>query len=436
MSKHPIHTLDTWEPNYRLGDGCAIKHGFAFKGDSMTTDASGNAPIVVNIVNFQYTGGFRFSETKIQRYLGAYPSEYELQPGDVLLVMTCQTPQGEILGVPGRIPADGRVYLHNQRMGLVVIKDSSKLDLSFLYYLFVSRDFNQHLFKTSTGTKILHTAPSRIEDFRFTRPPLQTQQQIANILSAYDNLIENNIRRIKILEQMAQMLYREWFVNFRFPGHKKVKMVESEMGLIPAGWVVRGLGEVAGVNELSVKTNNAPSTIAYVDIASVSTNSIDAVTKIPFAEAPSRARRIVREGDTIWSTVRPNRKSFAMILRPEPNMIVSTGFAVLTPHTIPYSYLYFATTTDEFADYLTNHATGAAYPAVNSGDFETARMLIPTTTLLDTFHLIIEPMLGLQQVLKERNTNLRTTRDLLLPKLVSGEVSVETIEEEALAETV
>jgi type I restriction enzyme S subunit len=93
------------------------------------------------------------------------------KPGDVLIVMTCQTPKGEILGIPGRVPNDGRTYLHNQRMGLVKIIDYQKVDLGFLYYLFLSSGFNAHLFGSATGAKILHTAPSRIENYHFCRPP-------------------------------------------------------------------------------------------------------------------------------------------------------------------------------------------------------------------------------------------------------------------------
>jgi type I restriction enzyme S subunit len=333
----------------------------------------------------------------------------------------------------GKICLTQRPSFTNQQINSVVVNKAHH-EPRFVFHLL---RFNTSRIKGIAGgaaTPIVNkTAFCEVD---VSVPGLQAQQNIGAILGAYDDLIENNTRRIQILEQMAQMLYREWFVNFRFPGHEKVKMVESEMGMIPDGWAVYSLRDVAEVNELSVKTTVAPPEIAYVDIASVSTNSIDAVTKIPFSEAPSRARRIVREGDTIWSTVRPNRKSFALILRPEAHMIVSTGFAVLTPRGIPYSYLYLATTTDAFADYLMNHATGAAYPAVNSGDFEAANMLIPPTKLLDAFHRTTEPLLGLQQILKERNRNLRTTRDLLLPKLVSGEINVEQIEQEVLAEMV
>jgi hypothetical protein len=146
----------------RLGDLVKIKHGWPFKSDFFSEELTGQ-PIVAGIGNFQYTGGFRFDSTTLKEYRGNYPPEYELRPGDVLLVMTCQTAGGEILGVPGRIPGNGRRYLHNQRMGKVEIQASFHVDSDFLYSLFLWREFNRHLVATASGTKILHTAPNRIE---------------------------------------------------------------------------------------------------------------------------------------------------------------------------------------------------------------------------------------------------------------------------------
>src|SRR5947209_16011146 len=125
-------------------------------------------------------------------------------------------------------------------------------------------------------------------------PSLFVQHKIAVILSAYDDLIENNTRRIAILEEMAQALYREWFVHFRFPGHEKIRMVESVLGMIPEGWEVVKLGDVAVINSSSIKKGMEPFEVNYVDINSVSTGRIDNIEPIPFALAPGRARRIVR----------------------------------------------------------------------------------------------------------------------------------------------
>jgi len=168
-----------------------------------------------------------------------------------------------------------------------------------------------------------------------------------------------------------------------------------------------------------------------VDISSVVTGRIEKIEPMAFANAPGRARRIVRHGDTIWSCVRPNRKSFSLILDPPADLIVSTGFAVLTPSKVPFSFLHQAVTTDEFVGYLTNHATGAAYPAVTAKDFEAAEILVPDEPLLRRFHEHCEPTLLLKENLLRKNATLRRTRDLLLPKLISGALDVSKLELEA-----
>jgi len=164
--------------------------------------------------------------------------------------------------------------------------------------------------------------------------------------------------------------------------------------------------------------------VAYVDIAAVSTGTIGEVQRMPFEKAPGRARRLVRDGDTIWSCVRPNRRSFSLVLDPDPDLVVSTGFAVLSPKSAPSAYIYLAVTTDEFTSYLTNHAQGAAYPAVTATTFENAPILKPEDSILTRFQEAVEPMLRLIEALRRKNLNLRTTRDLLLPKLITGEIDV------------
>jgi type I restriction enzyme S subunit len=203
--------------------------------------------------------------------------------------------------------------------------------------------------------------------------------------------------------------------------------------MVPEGWETVSLGDVAQVNASSLKTSSAPEQILYVDIASVSTRKIEKIEHLAFSDAPSRARRLVRHGDIIWSCVRPNRRSYSLILDPADSLVVSTGFAVITPTEVPFSFLYHAVTTQDFVEYLTNHASGAAYPAVNAGDFERAKVLLPTAALLERFHEIAEPMLIQQETLQRRNVKLREARDLLLPKLVSGEVDVSDLEIEVPA---
>lgn len=189
-----------WTPT-RLGAVAKIKHGFAFSGMAESSDS--NLPVVVGIGNFDYAGGFRFESTNLKRYVGDYPAAFKLEPGDVLLAMTCQTPGGEILGVAGTIPNDGQIYLHNQRLGKVEILDPERAHLPFIFQLSRWETFNQHLFATSSGSKILHTSPGRIEDFTLQLPPLSEQREIAATLCALDDKIESNRRASSLLVQLA-----------------------------------------------------------------------------------------------------------------------------------------------------------------------------------------------------------------------------------------
>jgi type I restriction enzyme S subunit len=256
--------------------------------------------------------------------------------------------------------------------------------------------------------------------FPVVLPPLDVQDRIAEIIARYNDLIETNRRRIALLEESAQLLYREWFVHLRYPGHSLTHHSQA----LPPSWRIRPLGELATVNRDSLGSQDKPDEIRYIDIASVETGSVLATTKMPFADAPGRARRKVQHGDVIWSCVRPNRRSYALLWQPHTDILVSTGFAVLTAGDVPFSYLYFATTSDEFAAYLTNRATGAAYPAVKARDFEEAPLLCPPSELLQNFHEACLPVLELRNTLMEKNANLTEAHDALLPKLMSGEIQV------------
>ena len=291
------------------------------------------------------------------------------------------------------------------------------VDKTFLYY----RLQHPSLWELRTGSAQAQITINHLERYETDIPSIPTQRKIASILSAYDDLIENNTRRIAVLEEMAQASYREWFGNFRFPGHEEVKLVDSPLGEIPDGWEATTLKAIADVNAQSIKKNHAPESINYIDIKSVSTGRIEEIRPMPFSESPGRARRIVRHGDVIWSTVRPVRRSYSIIIDPMPNAIAS-------PRTVPSSYLYHATTTDDFAAYLVNHATGSAYPAVNAKDFENAELILPSKDTLHRFHDIVGEMVLLGHRLLIKNENLRATRDLLLPKLISGALDVEDLD--------
>ncbi len=291
---------------------------------------------------------------------------------------------------------------------------------TYLYYFLSKDDFFDFMMAGANGTKMPRGNKKAIPNFTINLPPLPIQKKIASILSAYDDLIENNLKRIKLLEEMAQITYEEWFVRLKFPGHETAKF-DKETGL-PEGWKKVKLGEVSKLNTQSLK-NDFNEEIQYIDIAGVSPNRIDTKTKYKYSEAPGRAKRIVKHGDIIWSCVRPNRKSHAVIWKPEDNVIASTGFCVITPRKLPTSYLYQFVTTDEYVGYLTNLAGGAAYPAVKPIHFKTSEITIPTDELIVKYDEQNGNSLELSWNLQIQNQRLKEARDILLPRLMTGVIN-------------
>lgn len=251
-------------------------------------------------------------------------------------------------------------------------------------------------------------------------PSLKSQKRIADILSAYDDLIENNQKQIKLLEEAAQRLYKEWFVDLRFPGHENTKIVDG----VPEGWQWCKVRDVADINSSTLPKNYKEDFIDYVDLGSVRCGHIETRTRYNLNEAPGRAKRCAKDGDIIWGMVRPNLKAYALVTNPKETDVFSTGFAVLSAKKVPYSYLYCAVTQEEFVGYLVNATNGAAYPAVKPVHFEVADILKPDDKVLEQFHSVADSIYRKKEALENQNHNLRESRDLILPKLMSGEVEV------------
>ena len=303
--------------------------------------------------------------------------------------------------------------------------------------------------------QIQHEASGSVQDninlevlsrLRFHVPNLAEQRAIACVLGALDDKIEQNRRTSAALERLARAMFRAWFVDFEpvkakaagavaFPSMPQpifdalpTGLVDSELGPVPKGWEVGKLGDYCEINARSVRKGEIEGEIEYVEISAVTVGRFEGVQCVAFENAPSRARRRVRHGDTIWSCVRPNRRSYLFIHSPSTNRIASTGFAVLSPATFGASYLYQATTHSDFVDYLVSNADGSAYPAVRPEHFASAPVLVPSKDILGAFESLTMPMRDLTAALDRESEGLAKARDYLLPKLLSGAVRVREAE--------
>lgn len=307
---------------------------------------------------------------------------------------------------------------------LVRLRPSPRVDARFVGFVVESSDYKSFIQQHMGGSAQPNANAQILTSYPILLPPLQVQQRFADILSEYHRLIENCQRRIGILEAMARALYQEWFVSFRFPECGDRQLRNSPLGKIPDGWELKSVSQVADVNHEQINKHTAPEKLQYIDISSVSRDSIDSMSTYSFADAPSRARRIVKHGDVLWSCVRPNRRSHALVMHPAPNTIASTGFAVLRAKAVPFTFLYSATTTDEFVSHLVNNATGSAYPAVSASTFEEVKLVVPPLHLLERFDALASPIAETTHILRQQIHNLRQTRDLMLPSLLTGEITL------------
>jgi type I restriction enzyme S subunit len=287
-----------------------------------------------------------------------------------------------------------------------IIPREGKVDSEFLYYYLKIKIVD--IERLGSGTTFKEVSKTSLEGLDISVPDISTQQKIAAVLSALDAKIELNQRINAELSFVAKTLYDYWFVQ------------NTKVGKLKVG----KLGDFIEVNARSITKNYPHSEIEYIDIASVSTGRLEGTTKYEIKDAPSRARRLVKHGDTIWSTVRPNRKSYLFICNPSDNLVVSTGFAVLTPKDIPPSFLYFFTTTEQFVNYLVSNAEGSAYPAVSADRFAEIEFSIPPENKLIEFENIVNPMLTKISENEKESQTLAELRDWLLPMLMNGQVYV------------
>jgi type I restriction enzyme S subunit len=289
------------------------------------------------------------------------------------------------------------------------------------------------------GFNVQHTGVARFqwtkcsESLKIPLPDRATQKRVAATFLTIDHLIVNNRRRIELLEEMARVIYREWFVDFRFPGHETATFVESVVGPVPEGWEVRRLDEVAEVNRASARPKPGE-VVKYLDISALGERTIGRLVSFDGADAPGRARRLVSAGDVVWSMVRPNRRAHGLLINPAKDWIVSTGIAVLTPTSVSSALLFETVSTREFSDYLVSKESGAAYPAVKPGDFATAPFLVPPEELDREFAAAVGPNHKLVWTLAQASERLRELRDLLLPWLVTGQIDVSSLDLDAVVE--
>lgn len=336
----------------------------------------------------------------------------------------------------------------------------------FILYILSGYLFQEYIQRCSTGSTIKNVSLKMMRDFRFLMPESkEVQEKVVHIIQKVDERRRLNNAQNKTLEQMSQTLFKSWFVDFdpvidnaldagnpipkalqsRAELRQKLRnsadfkplpadiralfpaeFEETVLGWVPRGWKEGSITDIAFINSTSWGTKNQPDYVNYVDLSNAKDGIISSIENIPFEDAPSRARRILKKNDLIFGLVRPANRSFAYVH--VDGLTGSTGFAVVrAKNTIYKNFIYYFVTYDKNVEELARIADGGAYPAIKPDDICSLPLIIPPEEIVQRFDESTSRFRDLMNNSLVQNDYLTALRDTLLPKLISGELSLEEL---------
>ena len=407
----------------RIGKYYNVISGYAFKSSDLKDSA--DIPII-KIGNISNGRNVIFENMQyVDLEFLTIDEKYHIKYGDVLISLT-----GSHINQPnsmvGRVCRnyDKQTYLLNQRAGKIFAKENASTD--YIFYALLTKAMKESIVSRAYGAaNQVNVSPSAIMSIKWDFPSLPIQQKIASILSSYDHLIENNTRRIRLLEQMAENLYKEWFVRFRFPEHEKVEMVNG----LPKGWEFKRVSNVCEtIGGGTPSTTNSAywgGDIKWVTPSDITSKKSLALLKI--------AGRITEEGlkkssakllppYTILMTSRASIGFFGIC---PDNVCTNQGFISIIPNKDNVR-MYLLYTFKARKEEIISNANGSTFLEISKGRFRKMKVLVPSEDILNMFEK--KTMLSFREVLhlEMQNTLLTRQRDLLLPRLMSGKLEVKS----------
>lgn len=362
---------------------------------------TGGTPVVTvehinnfRVVDFDYPSVTEEDKSRLSRYL--------LEAGDIVF-----TRVGSV-DLSAYIEPHQTGWMFSSRM--LRVRPNEKLDAKYLSYFFQQKSFRENLLSIAVGATMPSINTEILESVSIAFPSLPEQKAIASVLSSLDDKIDLLHRQNKTLEAMAGTLFRQWFVEEAKEDLETVK-----------------IGDFVKTNASSITQDSKLKTIRYLDTGSLNEGRIEGFQVVNLKDAPSRARRIVKHNDVLISTVRPDQKHYGIIKNPDEDIIVSTGFCVISCETINPHFIYMLLTTSEMTEYLHSiaEASTSTYPSLRPSDIESLEFKRPPDNRLREFSAYADKAWDKIEYNHIQIQTLEKLRDTLLPKLMSGEVRVD-----------
>jgi type I restriction enzyme S subunit len=383
-----------WQPR-RLGEFISVKHGWAFPADEFRDEGD---YIVLTPGNFVEGGGLKLRGTKDKHFSTDFPEQYMLSEKSILVVMTDLIQSAPLLGGAMIVPEDNR-FLHNQRLGLVQTKGKEPLDRGFLYYLLNSPDYKAQVRASATGATVRHTAPTRIENCRVTVPSDSAEQRaIAEILEWHDAAIFQASRQIELLQQAAHLIYTEWFIRLHFPGHNRSQRTND----LPSGWHRDRLDSILTLQrgfDLPAEQRMDGDIPIIASTGVCGTHSISKVS-----------------GPGVVSGRSGTLGKVHLVL--EDFWPLNTTLWVKEYRGISPYFAYFLLQGLNLASLN----VGASVPSLDRNTVHPLPIIVPDAMTLAKFDEIVIPIFQQIDMLERQIKQLKSARDLLLPRLISGQL--------------
>lgn len=353
------------------------------------------------------SGGFFISEDVHQSLKRSV-----LEEGDVLLTIA-----GANIGKCGIVEERHLPANTNQAVGIMRV-DQQRVTPRFLYYWFKQPQTFRYIQGLNAQAAQPNINLSMLRNIEVPIPSISEQKRIASILSAYDNLIENNRRRIQLLEQAARLLNKEWFVHLRFPGHEHTRIIDG----VPEGWEKKVLGDIC----LEVRETVSPSTLEantpYIGLEHIPRRSIT-LCEWGQAEQVTSSKHRFREGEILFGKIRPYFHKVGVALT---DGVASSDAIIIRPlNSLFLPLVLMTTSSDGFVAVTAQQMKeGSKMPRADWKQMQQYSVPLPPDGLLHAFNDLVDPMLNQLKTIAFSNKRLSAARDLLLPKLMNGEVAV------------
>ncbi len=406
--------MSVW-PTIELGQLADFRNGLNY---SATDNGSGLA--VVGVSDFQNKSFVDFTSLDELDPSALSKPDALIQKDDILFVRS--NGNRELIGRSLLVLCDPPKPTSHSGFTIRLRFTDKRADPRFFAYLLRGGVIRRHLSSQGGGTSINNLNQGILSRLTVPLPPIETQRRIASILGTYDDLLEVNQRRTNVLEEMARGLFEEWFIRFRFPGHDAVQIPETRDGTLPEGWRQAVLGDIVELRRDTTKAGEHLSDRAYVPVECIARRSLALDDLRPWEEAQS-SLQLFSKGDVLFGAMRAYFHKVAPA--PLDGVTRSTCFVLRPRSPSLKAYSLLALFRDETIAYASAHSKGSTIPYAQwGGALERMPCVIPDERVLQHFQAVTQPMVDLIVSNWFQARSLAAARDLLLPRLVSGELSV------------